>query len=75
MNDDITQGASGHAYVINEAVNKYISILNPNNDCPAFKYIDTILITRGKAGSWGQWKYITILRYISQIKKSTSSHL
>lgn len=74
-NDDKTQGARGHEYVIKEAFLKYKHILNPNNDCPAFEYIDNTLRLRGKTGAWGQWKYITILRYISQIKKSTSSYL
>jgi len=75
MNDDTAQGASGHGYVIDEAFTKYQAVLNPSNDCPAYDYIDDTLRSRGKTGAWGQWKYITILRYISQIKKSTSSHL
>ena len=75
MNQDTTKGARGYAYVIREAFAKHKIILNPSNDCPAFDYIDNVLRSRGKSGAWGQWKYITILRYISQIKMSTNSHL
>jgi len=74
-NEDSTEGARGYNYVIDEAYNKYYSKLNPNNNCPAFDYIDNELRSRNKNGAWGQWKYITILRYISQIKQSTNNHL
>lgn len=67
-NSDSSVGAKGHEYVINQAFGKYMSYLNVNGDCPAFEYIDQVLRSRNKSGSFGQWKYITILRYISQIK-------
>ena len=67
-NADSSKGAKGHKYVINQAFGIYKSRLNVNGDCPAFDYIDQTLRSRNKSGSFGQWKYITILRYISQIK-------
>jgi|AntAceMinimDraft_18_1070375.scaffolds.fasta_scaffold00196_5 hypothetical protein len=71
VNKDTKQGASGHHHVISLAFGKFAPILNPTSHCPAFNYIDNVFRANGKPGSWGQWKYVTILRYISEIKKST----
>jgi len=68
VNTDITQGVKGHEYVIKRAFEDFRDLLDPNHHCPAFTYMSDHLLSQGKTGSWGQWKYITILRYLSQIK-------
>ena len=70
MNSDTDQGTSGHIYVLTQAFEEHKQKLNPNDDCPAFEYMDQNLYSRGKPGQWGQWKYITLLRYVSQVKSS-----
>ena len=75
VNSNTLLGASGHKYVIEELFDIYRTFLDIDNDCPMYEYIHNNLISKGKSGAWGQWKYITLLRYISQIKKSTSGHL
>jgi hypothetical protein len=72
-NKNVDLGVKGHSYVIDQALNKYNLLLNPQNDCPCFDFIANELKIKGASGSWGQWKYITVLRYISQIKKSLQS--
>jgi hypothetical protein len=71
VNKDTKQGASGHHHVISLAFGKFESMLNPTGNCPAFDYMDNVFRKNTKTGSWGQWKYVTLLRYISEIKKST----
>lgn len=68
MNPDIDQGTRGHLYVLDQAFKIYKNKLDPLDNCPAFKYMYSNLYSQGKPGQWGQWKYITVLRYISQIK-------
>lgn len=70
MNSNTKIGTLGHKHVIDEAFGNYYNELNPTDDCPAMEYIKVTMKDKGKPGVWGQWKYITILRYISQIKKS-----
>lgn len=69
VNKNTKDGAAGHVHVINELFYKYRFIIDPALDCEAIKYIDDNLKQRSSSGSWGQWKYITILRYLDQIKK------
>lgn len=71
MNQDTNKGPSGYRYVLYEAFHNYRNLLDTNRDCPAFFYMNNVLVSKNKTGTWPQWKYITILRYISQIKKST----
>ncbi len=68
VNTDITQGVKGHEYVLKRAFEDFRDFLDPDHHCPAFRYMNDHLLNQGKTGSWGQWKYITILRYLSQIK-------
>jgi len=70
MNEKSDLGTGGHKYVLDQAFGEHKQRLNPNDDCPAYKYMYENLYSRNSPGSWGQWKYITILRYISQIKSS-----
>ena len=70
MNSDTKQGTRGHEYVVKKAFCNYKTLLDPKSECPAFEYMYVKLHSRGNPGSWGLWKYITILRYISQIKNS-----
>lgn len=70
VNKDTKKGVKGHKYVLNLLFDAHHQRrLNDKKDCPAFYYMKAVLVDRGKSGSWGQWKYITMLRYISQIKK------
>jgi len=76
VNSNTEDGPEGHSYVLKKAFSAFQqSELNPTNDCPAYKYMYETLYSKNKPGMWGQWKYITLLRYISQIKKSTKHHL
>lgn len=70
MNEDSDLGTRGHLYVLEQAFKVHHQKLDPNNDCPAYKFMYDNLYIRNSPGQWGQWKYITILRYISQIKSS-----
>jgi hypothetical protein len=70
MNSNTELGARGHEYVINQAFRKHYSLLDPFKNCPAMNFINQKFIKRNKNGNFGQWKYITILRYVSQIKNS-----
>lgn len=71
VNMDDTKGPSGYDSVLYQVLNKYKEILDHDGVCPALKYINDNLDAKNKTGTWGTWKYITVLRYISQIKKST----
>lgn len=71
-NSDNSLGHRGYEYVKNKVLYDYKKFLDPNNDCPAIKYIEKFN-QKGSNGNWATWIYITFLRYISQIKKSTSS--
>lgn len=69
MNGDTEQGSKGHRYVIDTLMEeKTRDILDPKRDCLMYKFIEEYFLPYDKTGSWGQWKYITILRAISQIK-------
>jgi len=70
-NRDIFQGARGYNYVLYQALKIFENELNPGHSCPCFEYMQKELVEKNKFGVWGLWKYITLLRYISQIKKST----
>lgn len=70
MNPDTDQGTRGHLYVLDQAFTVFKKKLDPNDDCPAFEYMFLNLYSQGKPGQWGQWKYITVLRYVSQVKSS-----
>lgn len=72
---DSSYGIKGYNYVIGELFNRYYDLLNPKKDCPAFEFMSTKFLKKNSTGNWAQWNYVTILRYISQIKKSTSDYL
>jgi hypothetical protein len=67
MNNNTKDGAAGHRYVMKELFNKYIGLIDPTSTCSAVDYINTNVWSKGSSGSWGQWKYITMLRYMDQI--------
>jgi len=70
MNENSDLGTRGHLYVLEQAFEVHKQRLNPNNDCPAYNFMYDNLYCKNSPGQWGQWKYITILRYISQVKSS-----
>lgn len=71
----LQKGVKGYQDIISLLFTKYRSLLDNDGKCLAYEYIQTELIDKNKTGSWGTWKYITILRTISEIKKSTENYL
>ncbi|MBS6500669.1 MAG: hypothetical protein KH415_03350 [Clostridium sp.] len=64
-NEDTSLGLKGYHYVIDKVL-EYEAILNPNNDCEAYKKIKLT-----KNGTWATWNNITLTRYIHQIYLNT----
>lgn len=63
-------GPQGFKYVTDELLYKYKDLLDPNAECPAYQFIIYKKMSSDGYGNWGQWNYITMLRYISQIKNN-----
>jgi len=68
MNPDTKRGGRGYDLVLPEFFQKE-HLLNPDNNCLAFEFMKKTLLDRAKNGTFAQWNYITILRYLSEMKK------
>lgn len=63
INEDISKGIRGYKKIKQEIL-KEESIMNPDNDCPAYEKIKSI-----PCGTWSTWHEIEAKRYIHQIYK------
>ena len=68
VNKNVYDGLRGYHYVITQ-IKKSKLILDLSNDCPAYRYVMDELDAKGKTGNWSTWKYVTILRHVSQMEK------
>lgn len=68
LNPQVKDGVRGFKEVVIK-LNMHRGMLDSNNDCLAYKYMDNHIGQNGTYGSWGSWKYILMLRTLSEMKK------
>lgn len=74
-NKDTTRGIKGYKEVLEElSSDKIVDLLDLRN-CNAFRYIEENLIKKERNGTYSTWNLITLIRMLSEIKKSTDYYL
>ncbi|MGI6782512.1 MAG: hypothetical protein ACOX56_06860 [Acholeplasmataceae bacterium] len=69
VNASVEDGLLGYRKILPKLLS-YKYMLDPENNCLAYKYIDKHIGPKyGKYGNWATWKYILMLRTLSEMKK------
>jgi len=69
VNNFIEDGVSGYKKIF-PILLAYQPMLDPDNSCLAYKFVnDTLGPSSGKYGNWAIWKYVLMLRTLSEMKK------
>jgi len=69
VNDNTALGVKGYRYVVDKIFDKYLDILDPYDDCRAIAHIENQWKYNDTKGNFATWKYVTMLRTLSRIKK------
>ncbi|NMA06063.1 MAG: hypothetical protein GX931_06840 [Acholeplasmataceae bacterium] len=69
VNKSTDDGLKGYENFVYERVIWHRNRLDPNEDCLAYKYIDRNIGPGKGYGNWAIWKYILMLRTLSEMKK------
>ncbi|MCK9234372.1 MAG: hypothetical protein M0R46_17285 [Candidatus Muirbacterium halophilum] len=68
LNPVLEEGIRGFKNVIRQLYQKKEE-LDRDNDCLAYKFIDKLMIKRNTSSNWATWKYVLMLRTLSEMRK------